>query len=55
MTCRELALVQGFPFDFYFSGANTSTYRQIGSAVPMPLAYSVARQFNEYESVAGGK
>lgn len=55
MTCRELALVQGFPLDFFFCGANTSIYRQIGNAVPMPLAYRVASQFNLYANGGDGK
>lgn len=45
MTCRELATIQGFPIDFKFTGNNSSIYRQIGNAVPVQLAYHIAKQF----------
>ncbi len=45
MTCRELATIQGFPIDFKFIGNNSSIYRQIGNAVPVQLAYHIAKQF----------
>lgn len=48
MSCRELASVQSFPVDYEFAGNNSSIYRQIGNAVPPLLAYTVAKQFNEY-------
>lgn len=47
MSCRELALVQGFPLDYAFIGNRSSIYRQIGNAVPPLLAYAVAKQFNQ--------
>jgi DNA (cytosine-5)-methyltransferase 1 len=34
----------GFPDDFRFSGAKTEIARQIGNAVPPPLAGAVAGQ-----------
>lgn len=43
MTVREVARLQSFPDDFIFYGAISSQYRQIGNAVPWPLAYSVAK------------
>lgn len=46
MTCRELASIQSFPTDYYFCGKSSSIYRQIGNAVPVKLAYSIAHQFN---------
>lgn len=49
MTCRELATIQSFPIDFEFMGNNSSVYRQIGNAVPVLMAYHVARQFNDYQ------
>lgn len=48
MTCRELATIQSFPPDYFFEGTNSSIYRQIGNAVPVKLAYNIAKQFNLY-------
>lgn len=48
MTGRELAAIQSFPLDYEFSGPLSSVYRQIGNAVPVQLAYCVAKQFNSY-------
>lgn len=42
LSCRELALVQGFPLDFEFAGSMTAIYRQIGNAVPPPFAEVIA-------------
>lgn len=53
MSCRELASVQSFPVDYEFAGNNSSIYRQIGNAVPPLLAYTVAKQFNEYTDSKG--
>jgi len=47
MTCREVAIVQGFPNSFEFIGSMTSVYKQIGNAVPPPLAYAAAKQILE--------
>ncbi len=49
MTCRELATIQTFPIDFEFVGNNSSIYRQIGNAVPVTLAYHIAKQFNVFK------
>jgi len=42
MTVRETARIQCFPDDFIFKGSISSQYRQIGNAVPWPLAYHIA-------------
>ena len=42
LTCREAAYIQGFPLNFEFVGSMTSAYRQIGNAVPYPLAHAIA-------------
>ncbi len=42
MTVRETARIQCFPDDFIFKGSISSQYRQIGNAVPWPLAYNIA-------------
>jgi DNA (cytosine-5)-methyltransferase 1 len=43
ITPREAALLQGFPPDTFFHGSLTSVQRQIGNAVPPPLAEAFAR------------
>ncbi|MFH1637919.1 MAG: DNA cytosine methyltransferase [Candidatus Woesearchaeota archaeon] len=45
MTVRETARLQCFPDDFIFEGSISSQYRQIGNAVPWPLAYHIAINF----------
>ncbi len=42
ITHREAARLQGFPDDFEFVGSKTEIARQIGNAVPPPLAAAVA-------------
>jgi len=49
MSCRELAIIQSFPFDFTFFGTRSSVYRQIANAVPPLLAYNVAKGFDAYK------
>jgi len=43
ITPREAALLQGFPPDAVFYGSLDSIRRQIGNAVPPPLARAIAR------------
>jgi DNA (cytosine-5)-methyltransferase 1 len=43
LTPREAARLQGFPDDFVFAGSRYDVRHQIGNAVPVPLARSVAR------------
>lgn len=44
MTVRETARLQSFPDEFIFRGSISSQYRQIGNAVPWPLAYNIGKQ-----------
>ena len=43
LTVREYARIQTFPDDWEFCGSTSSQYKQIGNAVPVNLAYAVAR------------
>lgn len=43
ITHREAARLQGFPDDFLFRGSKIEVARQIGNAVPPPLAAAVAK------------
>lgn len=54
LSCRELAIIQGFPLDFEFCGSMTSAYIQIGNAVPPPLAEAVASSIQALLSTADG-
>lgn len=48
MTVREVARVQGFPDDFIFIYDNVNDgYKMIGNAVPVNLAYEIAKSIKE--------
>ncbi|MFZ1108973.1 MAG: MT-A70 family methyltransferase [Rhodomicrobium sp.] len=42
LTVGMAARIQGFPDDWKFSGGKTASYRQVGNALPPPLASAVA-------------
>jgi DNA (cytosine-5)-methyltransferase 1 len=41
LTLRMAARLQGFPDDWRFNGCKTIAYRQIGNALPPPVAYAM--------------
>ena len=43
LTIREYARIQTFPDTWEFLGSTSSIYKQIGNAVPVNLAFAVAR------------
>ncbi|CAM5268033.1 DNA (cytosine-5-)-methyltransferase OS=Streptomyces albaduncus OX=68172 GN=FHS32_000146 PE=3 SV=1 [Streptomyces griseoloalbus] len=43
LTVEQAALIQSFPTGWTFVGGKTSRYRQIGHAMPPPLATAVGR------------
>jgi DNA (cytosine-5)-methyltransferase 1 len=42
LTVAMAARLQGFPDDWTFTGGKTAAYRQVGNALPPPLARAVA-------------
>ena len=44
---RENARCQSFPDEWEFCGSVMSQYKQVGNAVPVNLAYEVARSIRE--------
>ena len=43
ITHREAARIQGFPDEFVFRGSKIEIAKQIGNAVPVKLAYAIAK------------
>eukprot|EP00898_Chlorokybus_atmophyticus_P004393 jgi/Chlat1/4955/Chrsp32S00378 len=50
VTVRECARAQGFPDSFKFSGTIQNKHRQIGNAVPPPLAYALGKMLKKVVS-----
>jgi DNA (cytosine-5)-methyltransferase 1 len=48
LTPREAARVQSYPDDYYFRGAYTKTYMQIGNSVPPLLGRAIAQVIKRY-------
>jgi DNA (cytosine-5)-methyltransferase 1 len=47
LTTEMVALIQGFPQDWIFTGSKTNAYRQIGNAFPPPVAQAVGLQIKK--------
>jgi len=47
-TVKEFSRLQGFPDDFQFAGSKSSRYKQIGNAVPVPMARWAGEQLKRY-------
>lgn len=50
LTVREYARIQTFPDSYVFKGGMTAQYKQIGNAVPVKLAQTVAQQISVFLS-----
>ncbi len=55
LTVPMVALLQGFPPDWQFSGKKTAAYRQVGNAFPPPVAAAVARRIRLALAAENGK
>ncbi|GAA1807299.1 DNA cytosine methyltransferase [Nocardioides hankookensis] len=51
ITHAEAALIQGFPESFQWCGSKASIARQIGNAVPVPLAQAIAEHLAKFIAV----
>jgi DNA (cytosine-5)-methyltransferase 1 len=50
LTVREYARIQTFPDSYIFEGGMANQYKQIGNAVPVELAYAMAKRLKEFLS-----
>ena len=47
ISVREAARIQTFPDDFFFEGPRSAVLKQIGNAVPILLAYEIAKELKK--------
>jgi DNA (cytosine-5)-methyltransferase 1 len=47
VSVREMARCQGFPDNFQFSGKTGDRYKQIGNAVPPPMAKAIGLEIRK--------
>ena len=47
ITVREAARLQSFPDDYFFEGSRGAAFKQIGNAVPVVLAYRIAKELKK--------
>jgi len=47
LTIQEAATLQGFPDDYPWQGTKNSMYRQVGNAVPPPVAQALGTAIME--------
>ena len=53
LTVREYARIQTFPDEWEFEGSMSSTYKQIGNAVPVNLGYAIGRSLQNALALIG--
>lgn len=55
LTPREAARIQSYPDDYFFRGAYTKTYMQIGNSVPPLLGRAIAKIIKKYILIHNAK